>query len=128
MSDYHPSQQILTENEALYSLEILKSLRSMLTMVGHLDGSKSFEPDSLAEPQLSKPLNFSQKLGHLYEDALAQLLEQSPRYDLLAKNKQIIAEERQTIGELDYVLLDRKTDLEIRRFVRALRREQADRK
>lgn len=113
MSDYHPSQQIKPECEALYSRAILDSLRSTLTMVGDLDISEPFAPDSLGIPQQETLLNFNQKLGHLYEDALGILLKESPRYDLIAKNKQIITEERQTIGELDFILLDKQTDLHV---------------
>lgn len=113
MSDYHPSQKILAEHEALYSQAIRESLRSELTMVAQLDNSESFQPSSLPVTEHLPPLNFDQKLGHLYEDALAQILEQSTRYTLIAKNQQIITSERKTIGELDYVLLDKQSDLHL---------------
>lgn len=114
MPDYHPSQKIATELEALYSKAILESLSSPLTMVGALDPSKCFDPASLSH--LAAPahtLNFNQKLGHLYEEALGHLLQHNTRYELIAQNKQIINDDKQTIGELDYVLLDKQTDFHV---------------
>lgn len=51
-------------------------------------------------------LNFQQKLGHLYEDCLQQLLEAAPKIELLASHLQIFDNDRRTLGELDYLLRD----------------------
>ena len=79
-------------------------------MIGQLDASEPFDTGSLQMPTREVQLDFDQKLGHLYEDALAVLLAESPRYALISKNKQIINEGKQTLGELDFLLLDQQTD------------------
>jgi len=60
----------------------------------------------LVPPKEDSSLNFQQKLGHLYEDALATLLESTPRYHTLAKSLQIRREAGQTLGELDFLVRD----------------------
>ena len=42
-----------------------------------------FDRNLLADPADETPLNFEQKLGHLYEDALSALIAQSPTLELL---------------------------------------------
>ncbi|MGJ8671912.1 DUF1853 family protein [Rubritalea sp.] len=104
---FHTSQQILIEYEELYTRAIHESLLSPSVMVGDLPISTSFTPSKLQLPRRDNPqLNFNQKLGHLYEDALAQILSSSTAYKLLAKNTQLITAQKQTIGELDFLLLD----------------------
>lgn len=51
-------------------------------------------------------LNFEQKLGHLYEDALTCLLERSGRVELLGSRVQVMHAEGRTLGEFDFLLLD----------------------
>ena len=57
-------------------------------------------------PARVEALNFQQKLGHLYEDALAQLLAGSPQYQVLAQNLQIQKDAQHTLGELDFLFRD----------------------
>lgn len=66
----------------------------------------TFPCQSLVLPQESCALNLQQKLGHLYEDALAVMLESAPRYDILAKGLQLRQDAGHTLGELDFVLRD----------------------
>lgn len=112
---YHPSQQIPQQHEALFSSAILKSLMSTNLMLGDLPEAKCFESELLTQATHQTPstLHFGQKLGHLYEDALLTLLESSPRFKVIANNFQIITEQRRTLGELDFLLLDSKTNSHI---------------
>jgi hypothetical protein len=52
-------------------------------------------------------LNFQQKLGHLYEDCLSHLLQNSSDFELLAEHVQVFNQEQRTLGELDYILQHR---------------------
>jgi len=49
-------------------------------------------------------LNFDQKLGHLYEDALASLIASSPTIELVEQNLQIRTDIHSTVGELDFLI------------------------
>ena len=64
-----------------------------------------FNRNLLADPANETPLNFEQKLGHLYEDALSALIAQSPALELIDNHVQIFDGKR-TLGELDYILRD----------------------
>lgn len=61
-------------------------------------------------PSFVPNFDFDQKLGHLYEDALAILLENSPAFELLARNIQLHEAGMPTLGELDFVIRDRRSD------------------
>ena len=52
-------------------------------------------------------LNFDQKLGHLYEDALECLLDASARLERIASHVQVVNQMGVTLGELDFVVYDR---------------------
>ena len=88
---------------------LLQSLIQGPLLLSDLPEASAFPYQKLSLPNQITPLNFEQKLGHLYEDALAQLLESSPKYDLLAKNLQIQKDQHQTLGELDFLLRDLAT-------------------
>lgn len=79
-------------------------------LVGDLPEAVTFPYHQLAVPtglEADRPgLNLNQKLGHLYESALAVLLEASPRYDLIAQNLQLQKDAHTTVGELDFLLRD----------------------
>lgn len=51
-------------------------------------------------PADSSPLNLQQKLGYIYEDALAVMLDAASRYDLLERGIQLRREAGHTLGEL----------------------------
>lgn len=57
-------------------------------------------------PAAAVELNFDQKLGHLYEDALAALLLASPGIDLVEQNLQVQESIHSTVGELDFLIRD----------------------
>ncbi|MFT5882276.1 MAG: hypothetical protein ACI9FG_000777 [Crocinitomicaceae bacterium] len=109
---YHPTQLIAKGHESLFSKAILESLAHPQLMVGELPNSTCFKvslPDLVAADSAGAPLlSFNQKLGHLYEDALGKLLEDDPRFGVLKKNFQIITSERQTVGEIDFLLWDER--------------------
>jgi hypothetical protein len=90
---------------------LLKCLRTTPLLVDHLPEAVCFDRGMFCRgAELSDlELNYAQKLGHLYEDALEQLLINSPEINLLEKGIQIFNENRTTIGELDYLLTDLNT-------------------
>lgn len=108
---YHPSQQIPAQHERLFSRMILESLFLYSEMLGELKNSTRFAHEDLLLTKELPQLNFSQKLGHLYEDALAALLLESSRYQLATHNFQLITPEKHTIGELDYLLWDKQEEV-----------------
>ncbi len=85
---------------------ILESLVNAPLLVGDLPEATTFPHHELSVPTKFPQLNFEQKLGHLYEDALAILLEASADYQLLARNLQIRTDVNTTVGELDFLLRD----------------------
>lgn len=91
-----------------HSSAIYQSLIEGPLLVGDLPEAASFDRDTLGLPDdlILPAINLKQKLGHLYEDALANMLRASPRYDLLASNLQIQKDAHTTIGELDFLLRD----------------------
>ena len=89
---------------------ICESLIESPLLVNDLPEAGSFPRASLKLPTREGSLNFEQKLGHLYEQALAALLESSPRFDLVARNIQIQIDVHQTVGELDFLVRDFLTD------------------
>jgi hypothetical protein len=52
---------------------ILKSFATAPLLIADLPEAPHFPASDLTPPNDLTPLNFSQKLGHLYEDALAQI-------------------------------------------------------
>ncbi len=85
---------------------ILQSLISSPLLLGDLPEAPVFDQTTLSLPSFETPLNLDQKLGHLYEDALAILLEASPFYDLVTKSLQLHESGKTTLGELDFLLRD----------------------
>jgi hypothetical protein len=90
----------------LASKALLKSLIASPLLVTDLPEAVAFTHSALHLPDHFPPLDLQQKLGHLYEDALAVLIEASPLYDLLARNLQIQSDTHTTVGELDFLLRD----------------------
>ena len=86
---------------------LLKSLIESPLLIGDLPEAACFDRALLDIPRTPNILNFDQKLGHLYEKALATVLHASYNVDLLAHNIQISDENRRTIGELDFVVFDK---------------------
>ena len=75
-------------------------------MLGEVDSVQPFDRSLLGSIPQEAKLNFDQKLGHLYEQALALLIDSSEQLDLVAKNLQVFDGAGRTIGELDFVLQD----------------------
>lgn len=89
---------------------LLQSLIHAPLLIEDLPEAPTFPRHQLILPADHPVLNFEQKLGHLYEDALALLLNHSPSYELLERNLQIQKDRHTTVGELDFLL--RETDSE----------------
>jgi len=94
----------MTSNADLISRVLLHSLRKGPLLIENLPEAPSFPRSSLPQPSKIQPLNLKQKLGHLYEDALAALLRESNTLDLLEENLQIRKDIHTTVGELDFLL------------------------
>ncbi|YCM43783.1 DUF1853 family protein [Verrucomicrobiaceae bacterium 227] len=88
---------------------LLASLIDAPLLVDNLPEAPTFPHHQLTRPTSFPDLNLQQKLGHLYEDALALLLKSSPAFDLLAQNLQIQTDIHSTVGELDFLLRDLTT-------------------
>lgn len=96
-----PKHASLTNSQAL-----MQSLRTAPLLGGDLPQAPCFDRVLFGELPKDITLNFEQKLGRIYEEALGTLIEASPALRLLAANVQIFNAEGQTIGELDYLLRD----------------------
>jgi len=88
---------------------LLNCLRESPLLVGNLPEADCFDRSGLSRKEQIPHLNYSQKLGHLYEDALECLLGHSSSVQLLGKSIQVFDEDRKTLGELDYILRDIET-------------------
>ncbi|WP_411826133.1 DUF1853 family protein [Luteolibacter sp. AS25] len=88
------------------SSALFHSLTQGPLLIGSLPEASTFPFTSLQLPENPSPLNLEQKLGHLYEDALATLIQASPRYRLLEQSLQLRKIAGHTLGELDYLLED----------------------
>ena len=75
-------------------------------LVGDLPNAARFSRHGLVAPAVSAELNFDQKLGHLYEDALATVFASSPDIELVEQNLQIQEDIHSTVGELDFLIRD----------------------
>ena len=73
-------------------------------LVGDLPQAAQFDRRYLFTSDQPVELNFDQKLGHLYEDALAKLLTSSPSVELAEQNLQIRTDNHITVGELDFLI------------------------
>ena len=90
----------------IVSEALFQSLIEEPPLMGDLPEATSFPCKSLVMPKQASALNLQQKLGHLYEDALAVLLESTPQYDVLTRGLPIRQDAGHTLGELDYLLRD----------------------
>ncbi|MDE0836980.1 MAG: DUF1853 family protein [Akkermansiaceae bacterium] len=90
----------------IVSKALFQSLIEGPLLLDDLPEATAFPSDSLVAPKEATPLNLEQKLGYLYEDALAVMLESTPRYDPLERGIQIRREAGHTLGELDFLVRD----------------------
>jgi hypothetical protein len=90
----------------MITAHILESLMHSELLVGDLPQASQLDRAGLSLPTHFEALKVDQKLGHLYEDALAVILNESLRYDLIARGVQVIDSSGRTLGELDYILWD----------------------
>ncbi|MBT8044729.1 MAG: DUF1853 family protein [Verrucomicrobiae bacterium] len=87
--------------QALFQSSVVAPL-----LVDELPQASAFPCHTLVAPKEPTPLNFQQKLGHLYEDVLAVMLKSTPRYESLARGMQICQNAGRTLGELDFLVRD----------------------
>ncbi len=88
---------------------LLQSLTEAPRLMGDLPEARAFDSHSLIKPEEPVALNLDQKLGHLYEDACATLLESTPRYELMGRGIQLQQAAGKTLGELDFLIRDHNT-------------------
>ena len=86
------------------STALFRSLASSPRLILDLPEASAFSLSSLNCPAESTILNLRQKLGHIYEDALSEMLEATPAYDLVARGVQLREIPGHTIGELDFLI------------------------
>ena len=96
----------MNHSSDIVSKALFQSLIEQPPLLADLPEATTFPCKSLVFPEETCALNLQQKLGHLYEDALAVLLESTPRYDVLAQGLPIRQDAGHTLGELDYLLRD----------------------
>ena len=96
----------MTDSFDIVSKVLFQSLIKGPLLLEDLPEAKAFPCHSLVPPKESTALNLQQKLGHLYEDALAVMLKSTPRYDCLAQGVQIRQDAGHTLGELDFLVRD----------------------
>jgi len=95
---------------SLHTQVLLESLLLAPLLVGDLRSSTFFDRSllgSIAGKSDGLELNYAQKLGHLYEDALSYLLENADGdlpINILGVSVQIFNESKITQGELDYLI------------------------
>ena len=83
---------------------LVQSLLVSPLLVGDLPSADRFDRALLRSAGFIGELDFDQKLGHLYEDALASVLVSSPHVDLVEKNLQLQQGKHSTVGELDFLI------------------------
>ncbi len=94
----------------IISKAIFQSIRESPPLITDLPEAPTFAYLSLIPPKETNPLNLQQKLGYLYEDALAVMLNATPAYDLVSRGIQIRKEAGHTLGELDFLARDLASD------------------
>jgi hypothetical protein len=85
---------------------LFQSLIEAPALVEDLPEGAVFASEFLGMPPREAAINLQQKLGYLYEDALAMMLEATPQYDLLERGIQLRKEAGHTLGELDFLVRD----------------------
>ena len=89
---------------ATFSEVLIRSLIESPLLVSDLPQAAQLDRRYFAISDQPVELNFDQKLGHLYEDALASLLTSSPGIELVEQNLQIRTDVHTTVGELDFLI------------------------
>ncbi len=100
----------MTDSIDIVSKVLFQSLIKGPLLLEDLPEAKAFPCHSLVPPKESTALNLQQKLGHLYEDALAVMLKSTPRYNCLAQGVQVRENAGHTLGELDFLVRDLVSD------------------
>lgn len=95
--------------DPLHANVLLQSLRDAPLLVDDLPEAPSLDRSLLGRATSDMRLDANQKLGHLYEDALRLLLCASDRLELLADHVQVFDHKQITLGEMDYILRDLRT-------------------
>lgn len=92
---------------------LLESLTHSPLLITDLPQAKQFNRTLLKDVDGETALNTNQKLGHLYEEALNIALDRSDNLSLLGHGIQVFNEAKETIGELDFILHDKRSGAHI---------------
>lgn len=90
-----------------HSSALCQSLIHGPLLIGDLPEASALPRDRLRLPDIIPQLDPEQKLGHLYEDAMAILLEASSGFKLLARNLQLRG--KTTLGEIDFLIREHES-------------------
>ncbi len=90
-----------------HSSAIIESLKSAPLLANDLPQASAFDRSLFNNVDVTAELNFDQKLGHLYEQALEILIKATPSLELLGSHVQVFDGDNRTIGELDFILFER---------------------
>ena len=93
----------------LHSNALLQSIKDAPLLFGDLSEAASFDRALLGMPTAEMRPNANQKLGHLFEDTLHLLLSASDQLEVLADHLQVFDRNQITLGEMDYILRDVRT-------------------
>lgn len=85
---------------------LTQSLLEAPLLVADLPEAQALDRRLLGTPDSAHQLNFSQKLGHVYEDALDHLIRQSEQLSLVASHLQVFDGGGITLGEMDFLVRD----------------------
>ncbi|MFD2257978.1 DUF1853 family protein [Luteolibacter algae] len=88
----------------IISNALFRSLVEGPLLIGDLPEAGMFPYGDFVFPEEVPELNLQQKLGHLYEDALAEMITVCPAYELLERSLQIRRTAGATLGEMDFLL------------------------
>ena len=91
----------------LMTAALIDSLINAPVLAGDLPMAAVFDRSLFGDAHNhSVVLNFEQKLGHLYEQALEALIKASPALSCIDSHVQIFDCNKRTLGELDFVIFD----------------------
>ena len=92
---------------------IIHTLQHAPLLAEDLPRAPQFDRAHFVSPTQSHHINLDQKLGHIYEDALEILIQESPSLSLTASHVQIFDHKKRTLGELDFILRDHNANTNI---------------
>ncbi|MCB1097666.1 MAG: DUF1853 family protein [Verrucomicrobiae bacterium] len=94
------------QQHSTFSRAIFDSLLHSELLVTDLPRATRFDRSLLAMPAAGTQVDFKQKLGHLFEDALAATIAAADGLKLIGQSVQLPGTNGQTLGEMDFLILN----------------------